>query len=320
MNGRASIRLLPDGRRLHLNDGPIDLIIGADGKLPAVERAYNAAAERFVTILDELCCELPVLRTNARAIRGSLVNGPIAKRMVEAVLPYRDRCFITPMAAVAGAVAEAVLEAMTKVVQLDRAYVNDGGDIAVHLEAGQTYKVGMVERPECPSLFGTVEFSAASRVRGIATSGWRGRSFSLGIADAVTVLAKTAAEADAAATVIANAVDLPKHPAITRIPVRELAPDSDLLDLLVTRQVDPLPSGEISHALNDGAAVAEELRVQGLIQAAALDVQGQIRLVGAPEKVKLLPGNNREGSDSKSFALSWKENSFFTKRGLLCLK
>ena len=51
-------------------------------------------------------------------------------------------------------------------------------------------------------------------MRGIATSGWRGRSFSLGIADAVTVLAATAAEADAAATVIANAVDLPGHPAI----------------------------------------------------------------------------------------------------------
>ena len=42
-----------------------------------------------------------------------------------------------------------------------------------------------------------------SPVRGVATSGWRGRSHSLGIADSVTVLAATAAMADAAATVIA---------------------------------------------------------------------------------------------------------------------
>ena len=65
-------------------------------------------------------------------------------------------------------------------------------------------------------------------MRGIATSGWRGRSFSLGIADAVTVLADRAAAADAAATIIANAVDLPGHPAIVRVPACELAPDSDL--------------------------------------------------------------------------------------------
>ena len=74
-------------------------------------------------------------------------------------------------------------------------------------------------------------------VRGIATSGWRGRSFSLGIADAVTVLAATAAKADAAATIIANAVDLPNHAAITRVPAREIAPDNDLGERLVTRAV-----------------------------------------------------------------------------------
>ena len=67
-------------------------------------------------------------------------------------------------------------------------------------------------------------------MRGVATSGWRGRSFSLGIADAVTVLAATAAAADAAATIIANAVDLPGHPAIARRPASELEDDSDLGD------------------------------------------------------------------------------------------
>ena len=76
--------------------------------------------------------------------------------------------------------------------------------------------------------------------RGIATSGRHGRSFSLGIADAVTVLARTASQADAAATIIANAVDLPGHPAIVRCPANELQPDSDLGARLVTRDVGAL--------------------------------------------------------------------------------
>ena len=77
-------------------------------------------------------------------------------------------------------------------------------------------------------------------MRGVATSGWRGRSFSLGIADAVTVFAGTAAVADAAATLIANAVDLPGHPAFARAPARRCDPQSDLGERLVTVDVGPL--------------------------------------------------------------------------------
>ena len=102
----------------------------------------------------------------------------------------------------------------------------------------------MVERPDRPSLFRHRHAATRSQpVRGIATSGWRGRSFSLGIADAVTVLADRAAMADAAATIIANAVDLPGHPGVVRVPARDLAPDSDLGDRLVTQGVGELFCG-----------------------------------------------------------------------------
>jgi ApbE superfamily uncharacterized protein (UPF0280 family) len=278
MKNRATIQLLPDGRRLHLNDGPIDLIVEANGPLDEVRRAYRAAVVRFVAILDELCGELPVLRSQVTQ-KSVQPRGPIARRMFAAVSAYRDRHFITPMAAVAGAVAEAVLAEMTDTAQLDRAYVNNGGDIALHLAPCQNYAIGMVERPDHRSLFGTLEISAESRVRGIATSGWRGRSFSLGIADAVTVLAETATDADAAATIIANAVDLPNHPAIRRAPARQLAPDSDLHDLLVTRNVGPLSIHETLRALQAGQSVAEQLQAQGLIRAAALCLQGQIHVL-----------------------------------------
>ena len=281
MREPALIRMLPDGRHLHLHDGPIDLIVQANGPKQNVAAAYEAAARRFVTILDELCSELPLLRSQAR--RNSVrPRGAIAHRMFAAVEPYAEQCFITSMAAVAGAVAEEVLASMTAAASLDRAYVNNGGDIAVHLTTGQGYRVGMVERPDRPSLFGALELSSADAVRGIATSGWRGRSFSLGIADAVAILAETAAAADAAATIIANAVNLPDHPGITRVPAREISPDSDLGDLLITRGVGPLSRSEIALALESGAQAAQSLRQENLIHSAALSVQGQVRVV-APE-------------------------------------
>ena len=118
-------------------------------------------------------------------------------------------------------------------------------------------------------------------VRGVATSGWRGRSFSLGIAYAVTVLAGSGAAADAAATLLANAVDLPGHPGVTRRPARELSPDSDLGERLVTTGVGRLAPGEIRTALERGWRAAERLRRAGPIEAAALFLAGEARLCGA---------------------------------------
>jgi uncharacterized protein len=279
MRTRAQIRLLEDGRRHHLHDGPIDLIVEASGEMNEIKAAYQAAAERFVNVLDELCRELAFLRQPTQ-IDGPLPSGVIARRMVAAVAPYCERTFITPMAAVAGAVAEEILGTMTTAARLSRAYVNNGGDIALHLGPGEHFVVGMVEQPDRPSLFGTVALDSVQPVRGLATSGWRGRSFSLGIADAVTVLADRAAMADAAATIIANAVDLPGHPGIVRTPARTLAPDSDLGDRLVTQRVGKLSSGEITAALEAGAAAAGMLIADGLIRSAALHLRGDTIVVG----------------------------------------
>jgi uncharacterized protein len=280
---RAQIRLLPDRRRLHLNDGPIDLIIQAFGKPSEINAAYRAAAQRFVNVLDELCSELALLRHPARR-GGPQPAGIVARRMAVAVAPYGEWTFITPMAAVAGAVAEEILCAMTSAANLSRAYVNNGGDIALHLESGEHFVAGMVERPDRPSLFATAKLDSTQPVRGIATSGWRGRSFSFGIADAVTVLADRAAMADAAATIIANAVDLPRHPNITRVPAHDLAPDSDLGGRLVTQGVGDLSMGEICAALDAGVTSAEQLLADGLIRSAALHLRGATRIVGADQE------------------------------------
>ncbi|MCP1971476.1 UPF0280 family protein [Bradyrhizobium elkanii] len=280
MTRLPQIALLPDGKRLHLQDGPIDLVIEAKGRDDDVSAAYRAATERFTGLLDELCAELTELRSAADPHR-CVLRGVVARRMHAAVAPFAADRFITPMAAVAGSVAVEILSAMLEAAPLDRAYVNNGGDIALHLGDGEQFTVGLMNRPDRHGVMRTMTVDADMPVRGIATSGRHGRSFSLGIADAVTVLARTASQADAAATVIANAVDLPDHPAILRVPASELQPDSDLGARLVTRDVGRLAEREIEQALEAGAVRARDLLTSGLIEGAALRLLGETRIVGA---------------------------------------
>jgi uncharacterized protein len=271
---------LADGRRLHLQDGPIDLIVEVHGSEANRRAAYDAAARRFTGLLDELCDELPLLRRAADPARREL-QGPVARRMDAAVAPFALDHFITPMAAVAGAVAEEILGAMLDAARLERSYVNNGGDIALHLGHGEHFTVGLMDRPDRHGLMRTIIVDADDPTRGVATSGRHGRSFSLGIADAVTVLARTASQADAAATIIANAVDLPGHPAIIRCPAHDLQPDSDLGARLVTRDVGELTGHEIQQALESGAACARKLLAAELIDGAALRLQDETVVVSA---------------------------------------
>lgn len=282
MSARQTLRRLPDGRRLHLGDGPIDLIVEAWGARDAIEAAYQAAVARFRTILDELCVELPALRARAGA---AAPQSPVGLRMARAVAPYAASYFITPMAAVAGAVADEIADVMTAAAPLARCAVNNGGDIALRLTPGESFALGLVDRPDKPSLFARATIDAEDGIGGVATSGWRGRSFSLGIADAVTILARNAAEADAAATLVANAVDLPGHRAIARAPADALQPDSDLGARLVTRGVGALSQADIDAALTRGLEKAREFENSGRIRAAALHLAGRTMTIGALERL-----------------------------------
>lgn len=268
--------MLPDGRRLHLNHGPIDLIIEAFGEATEIAAAYRQAVDRFATILTELVAELPALRRPAPP-EPERFSGSTARRMAAATGPLAPH-FVTPMAAVAGAVADEMLAALMDGRSLRKAYVNDGGDIAFFLAQGESLQAAI--GGTVAGLGDRIAIDAHDGVRGIATSGWRGRSHSLGIADAVTVLAATAAQADAAATLIANQVDLPDHPAVARAPANSLAPDSDLGALLVTTQVGALSAADTDLALAGGAALAQSYLDRGLIRAAALFLGDRSLVVG----------------------------------------
>lgn len=273
-------------RRLHLQEGPIDLVIAAFGGPQEVARAYAAAEDRFEGLLTELVGEMRLLRQPLDHQPPSL-KGATAQRMARACWAFRSH-YITPMAAVAGAVADTILLAMIEAApRLERAYVNNGGDIAAHLTPDNPLDIGVVASlaKACPE--GFLRLAADSPTRGIATSGWRGRSFSLGVADAVTVLARSAAEADAAATIIANAVDV-KDAAIIRRPARELDPDSDLRNLHVTVDVGPLSPEAVTMALGNGVAMARALLADGLIEGALLALAGEWRGVGGIEALPSL--------------------------------
>lgn len=276
----AQRHLLDDGR-WHFQYGPIDLIIDTTGNAVACGRAIERAWLRFAEILPELVSELALLR---RPVRGANpLRGSVARRMYEACWPYREP-FITPMAAVAGSVADELIGFFRNEAGVDRAYINNGGDIALHLNTGQSYHVGLYSDlarfdGSPVSLDGDFVIDARLPVRGVATSGWRGRSFSLGIADSVTVLAADAAAADAAATIIANAV-ASNHPAVRRAPASSLKDDSDLGDLPVTVDVGELPRDEVSAALSKGAAKAATVLQRGLIHGAVLVLRGQMEVVG----------------------------------------
>jgi len=273
-------RALLSGNRQHFAHGPIDLVIGAEGEARAVAAAHEAAWRRFTMVLDELVAELPALR---RPVRGSCpLQGRIARRMWRSCSPFRDR-YITPMAAVAGAVAQELIAAYER-EGIARAWVNNGGDIALHLASGRSVRIGLLADLErtgellqrgAPALDAHFTVTSDLPVRGIATSGWRGRSFSLGIADSVTVLARTASEADAAATMVANAVDV-DDARIVRRPACELKDDSDLGGIAVTVDVPVLDRETAQRALGAGLALARQLQSSGLIWSCVLACQGWV--------------------------------------------
>lgn len=272
----AAARLLPDGQRLHLQHGPSDLIVWAEG---ARDAAYAAAAQRFATIIAEIVQDLPALREMLSPL-STRPAGAVAGRMHDACLPVAPLGYVTRMAAVAGAVADEVLAAMTLNADITRAYVNNGGDIALYLAPGQRFATAM--KAHDGTDLGRIEIAARDGIGGIATSGRHGRSLSLGVADSVTVLARSAATADMAATLVANAVDLPGHPAIIRRRACEVDDASDLSDLPVVVACGPLAVGDRDRALARGQARATGLVSQGQIAAAGLFLQGQSVVAGAP--------------------------------------
>lgn len=248
--------------RLFLNHGPIDIVLEAFGKEKPL--AYEKAKKYFSTLLNELVLDMDLLKKEVVPHRN--FNNKISQSMQNATEKFYPD-FITPMAAVAGSVADNILNVLVKDTKLEKAYVNNGGDVSFYLTENQTVKSSLAS---IPNIIAEIDYKDKSR--GIATSGWRGRSFSLGIADSVTVLADNAAMADAAATMIANSVNIKNHPSIIKKPAEEIYEDSDLKNLMVTVEVGDLKQSEIEDALRNGNEVGKTYLENGLINSALIEL------------------------------------------------
>lgn len=282
--GGAAARL--DDGRTHLQHGPIDLIVDIDAPAPIARHALAEAMHRFDPLLEDLMrWRAPLSRPlgdgewrGGQAARG--VGARVAKRMCNAT--RRTACageFVTPMAAVAGSVADEVLDAIVAVAGVRRAAVNNGGDIAVYLAPGQCYRIGVCADPRSGQCAATLVLHEPGR-HGVATSGWQGRSHSFGIADAVTVWCcgpSAAARADVAATLVANAVDADAPAYIDRCPADALEDDSDLGARTVTVAVRTLPASLRRAALAAGTRRAQRSADEGGLRAAWLQLQGEGR-------------------------------------------
>ena len=282
---QATRRPLSDGR-WHFQHGPIDIVLQLVGDASACHDALQRTWQRFESVLPELVSELPLLRQPIANLQKHSFQGEVAGSMWQVTHDMAWAAadgFVTPMAAVAGSVAQALLPCLSQ-DGVDKAYVNNGGDIALYVQEGQSWRIGMVSdlqqalRSDVNSELisdGSFVIHHDMPVRGVATSGWRGRSFSLGIADSVTVLAATAAQADVAATLIANAVNI-HHPSVQRQAANSLRDDTDLGDRLVTVDVPRLPPALVEQALQLGLDCAHAMQARGQVFAAFVCCQGQM--------------------------------------------
>lgn len=281
------------GNRLHLQHGPIDLLIKAEGQSSSIESAYQRAEARFQTILSELVGELNLLR--CKTSLSAKPASPVAMRMWDATILFSSY-FVTPMAAVAGSVADEILQTMLQgSPRLTKVFVNNGGDIALWKDTEEVFTIEVVTQP-AQKLFSqsspvTLNINKNSHVGGVATSGRYGRSFSLGIADSVTVLASNAAIADAAATLIASSINIESEK-IIRQPASEIEPDSDLGDKMVCVDVGKLSEEESIEALDKGVRMANGLLDEGHITGVFIFLQNQY--VCIPDNAEAMCIINRE--------------------------
>ena len=241
--------------------GPMRLVIRAWNKKQPQIKLARRAAEESISFLERIArCRMIVSRPIPEITE--LPEDELALRMIASVRTIGDDD-LTPMAAVAGTIADAVAnwlyeQGLTKVI------VDNGGDIAVRLADGETVTVGV--RPQVTSrhISHVIYLDSGCSTWGVTTSGVGGRSLTRGIASAVTVLATNASVADAAATAIANACFV-KDDRIIQLPAEKIDPASDLKDIPVTTEVGPLSSDKISIALDAAQRKAEYLSQKGVI-------------------------------------------------------
>jgi ApbE superfamily uncharacterized protein (UPF0280 family) len=269
MPGDKTIKVLQGGSVL-AEWGPMRLIISAFvGKVPQVQMCARAGEESFL-FFESIAGSRRFLGREYRKFQGE-IHAPLPSKMIESVLAVGDED-LTPMAAVAGTIADGVADflarrGMTKVV------VDNGGDVAIRLQGDDPVTVGVKADLDETDISRIISLGPERSSWGVATSGLGGRSLTRGVASAATVVAATASLADAAATAVANASHV-EDPEVVRRPAEEVDPYTDIAGLPVTVRAGLLREEKKTEALTRAMGRAQELIEKNVILGAFVAVKG----------------------------------------------
>ncbi len=257
---------------MYVEVGPASLVIRGEKNGKAHAFLRKEVESLVADILRDIRECLPVLRQRAHRIRNVSALPEVAKRMTAAAKMVSETT-LTPMAAVAGTVADMVKEHFTA-RDIDLLMVNNGGDLSIFNATGRALTVGIgdiVTGKVTPYVIRLKDM----RDLGMATSGFGGRSLTLGIADTVTAIAGTGAVADAAATHICNRTTI-EAGAVVRKAAELVDPETDIPDEDVTVEVGPLSDALIAQALARGLGTARDLTDRNIIDYAVVALKGSI--------------------------------------------
>lgn len=282
------IEILPGKIGVLAENGPLHLVIRAYSGSGLDHEMAVAASHYAFTCLEGVAGELPLLRQQHRELQLTPKH-KISRAMLESVRAVGD-ADLTPMAAVAGSIADEVANWLME-KGATRAIVDNGGDIAIRLSPGERMTVGLRPTIESQKITHVIRLNSNSTTWGVNTSGLGGRSLTRGIASAVTAFGSTSSLADAAATAIANAC-FSQHKNILQVPARQIDSNSDLGEMLVTVSVQGLPEQIVAKALENGLQKASLVQQQGLIQGALIVIGDQFAwTIGFREMVGEIESN-----------------------------
>lgn len=278
------VERLPGGKAVLAENGPLRLTIqaysGDAGEKMDLDIAAGAAEYAFLC-LEQVALDYPLLRQR-HGLMTRLPDCNIARRMLASVRTVGDED-LTPMAAVAGTIADSVADWLIE-AGATKAIVDNGGDIAIRLGQDASIRVGLRPRVGSSNISQLVDTNRGYSSWGINTSGMGGRSLTRGIASAVTAFAEKSSLADAAATAIANNCFIPDAD-IQQVPANTLDPNTDLGQLLVTLGVQEVADDTAVRALNNGYERAIQILDAGHIRGAILVVQGRWLVTPNFEKI-----------------------------------
>ena len=246
------------------------LVIAAwQGRVPQKDACIDGARQG-VLLLEQAARYRGTLSTRRTKVPAG-VDSFLAQEMIRCTAAVGSE--LTPMAAVAGAIADGVADWL-KNRGMTRVIVNNGGDIAIRALPEEPVRVGL--RPDLATspISDTISLEGGPGRWGVATSGLEGRSLTRGVASAATIIADNAVMADAAATAVANASFI-EDDSVRQVRAKELDDQSDIPDQYVTVQAGPFSEEKKQTALDRALKKAEQLIDRGLIRGAWVVVDGK---------------------------------------------